>query len=68
MGRVNLILTISIWRWYSEENLSGIKEKHFSEGINLSDLSHIACHNKCSIQTFYHPDQLKLEAERTYYS
>ena len=59
----DVLYIIRIWRWYSEENLNGLKAEHLVNGINLSDLSHIARHNRVAIQNFYHPNQLALVSE-----
>lgn len=55
---INIVLRI--WRWYTEENLHGLKPEHLEKGIDLDELSHIAKHNKVAFKTFYHPDLYSL--------
>lgn len=38
-----------IWKWYTEENLHGLKKEHLENGIDLDAFSHIAKHNKVAI-------------------
>lgn len=38
-----------IWKWYTEENLYGLKKEHLENGIDLDAFSHIAKHNRVAI-------------------
>ncbi|CAD8174106.1 unnamed protein product [Paramecium pentaurelia] len=53
-----------IWKWYTEENLHGLKKEHLENGIDLDAFSHIAKHNKVAIQTFYHPNLYEQQYEQ----
>ena len=43
-----------MWRWFSEENLNHLPDKHVP--LTLSMFAELAKANFCSVQLFYHSD------------